>query len=93
MGLFSTFSSSKSVSPTEFHDKVRTTLRSRGLSERDVDHVSQVAKLGLDESGSFRGLDKREVDQTIQMLREHKSSHSLSDHQIDTVDEVLKSHL
>lgn len=93
MGLFSTFSAPKSVSPTEFHSKVRTALRDKGLSERDVDHVTQVARLGLDESGSHRGLDRHEVDQTIKVLRDNRDAHSLSDHQIDAVDEVLKRHL
>lgn len=93
MGLFSTFSAPKSVSPTEFHDRVRTALRDKGLSGRDVDHVTEVVKLGLDESGSHRGLDQHEIDQTIQALRENRGDHSLSDHQIDTVDEVLRSHL
>ncbi len=77
----------------EFHNKVRGTLRSRGLSERDVDHVSQVVGLGLEESGSHRGLDHNEIDQAIRSLRDNRDSHSLSGDQIDTVDEVLRSHL
>lgn len=93
MGLFSTFSAPKSVSPTEFHDHVRTALRDKGLSMRDVDHVTQVAKLGLDESGSYRGLDRHEIDQTVQVLRDNRGDHSLTDHQIDAVDEVLKKYL
>lgn len=93
MGLFSAFSTPRSVSPTEFHNKVRSTLRDRGLSERDVDHVTQVVGLGLEESGSHRGLDRREIDQAIKTLHDNKESHSLSNHQIDTVEEVLKAHL
>jgi hypothetical protein len=93
MGLFSTFSAPKNVSPTEFHSKVRTALRDKGLSERDVDHVAQVARLGLDESGSHRGLDRHEIDQTVKVLRENRDAHDLSDHQIDAVDEVFKKYL
>lgn len=93
MGLFSAFSTPRSVSPTEFHNKVRSALRTKGLSERDVDHVAQVVGLGLEESGSHRGLDRHEIDQAIKFLRENRESHSLSNQQIDTVEEVLKAHL
>lgn len=93
MGLFSAFSNPRSVSPTEFHNKVRGALRVRGLSERDVDHVTQVVGLGLEESGTHRGLDRNEIDQAMKSLRENRESHSLSSRQIDTVEEVLKAYL
>lgn len=93
MGLFSFFGSSKNISPTEFREKVRMALRRKGLSERDVDHVAQVVELGLKESGSQRGLDTRELDEVIKVLKENRDAHSLSSHQIDIVEEVLKEYL
>jgi hypothetical protein len=92
MGLFSGLAP-KRVSATEFHNKVRSTLRDEGLSRRDVDHVSQIVELGINESGNHRGLDHHEIDQTIKTLRENRDAHSLSHDQIDTVDRVLREHL
>ena len=93
MGLFSGFGAQKRVTPTEFHDKVRGALRTEGLSHRDVDHVSQIIELGINESGSHRGLDHHEIDQAIKTLRENRDAHSLSHDQIETVDRVLREHL
>lgn len=92
MGIFS-FASSKTVTPNEFRDKVRASLRKEGLSERDVDHVAQVVRLGLEESGSQRGLDRKEIEQVIKVLRDNRDAHGLTGEQIDTVEEVLGRYL
>lgn len=92
MGIFS-FVSSKTVTPNEFHDRVRASLREKGLSERDVDHVAQVVRLGLEESGSHRGLDRKEVEQVIKVLRDNRDAHSLTREQIDIVEAVLGKYL
>lgn len=93
MGLFSAFGTPRAVSPTEYHDKVRHILREKGLSERDVDHVTQVVQLGLEESGSHRGLDRHEIEQVIRVLRENRDAHSLTGEQIEVVEEVLSKYL
>jgi response regulator of citrate/malate metabolism len=93
MGLFSFFGSPKNVSPTEFREKVRMALRRKGLSERDVDHVAQVVELGLKESGSQRGLDARELEEVIKILKKNRDAHSLSSTQIDTVEAVLTEYM
>ncbi|MBP9728425.1 MAG: hypothetical protein KBD27_03540 [Candidatus Moranbacteria bacterium] len=92
MGLFSGFGTS-AVSPTEYRDKVRRMLREQGLSERDVDHVTQVVQLGLEESGSHRGLDRHEIEQVIRVLRENRDAHSLTNEQIETVEKALLKYL
>ena len=92
MGLFSGFGTS-AVSPTEYHDKVRRILREKGLSERDVDHVTQVVRLGLEESGAHRGLDRHEIEQVTKVLRENRDAHSLTSEQITVVEETLLRYL
>ncbi len=94
MGIFSSFSaSSNSISPMEFRNKVRSSLKERGLSHRDIEQLESVVKLSLEESGMRRGLDRREVDQAVVELRQNRNAHGLSDHQIDITEEVLKKHL
>lgn len=77
----------------EFHDKVRSDLASKGLSHRDIEHVESVVRLSLDETGSQRGLDRHEVDQVVEHLHNNRHEHSLTDHQVAIVDEVLREHL
>ncbi len=94
MGLFSGFTGgSARVTPMEFHDKVRSSLASKGLSHRDIEQVESVVQLPLDEAGSRRGLDRHEVEQTVAYLHENRHEHSLTDHQISIVDEVLHENL
>lgn len=95
MGLFSLMGSGggKKITPQEFKRDIRSELYSKGLSHRDIDHVAQVADGSLFEPGRYRGIDRREKEQIIKTLRDNKSSHTLSDHQIDLVDETLSHEL
>ncbi len=81
------------MTPTEFRTKVRESLSTHGLSHRDIEHVESVVQLSLDEAGSQRGLDRREVDQVVKYLHDNRHEHSLSDHQIKSVETVLHAHL
>ncbi len=92
MGIFA-FDSSRRITPSEFHDKVRAGLLAAGLSHRDVEQVEDVVRLSLDEAGSQRGLDRREVAQVVAYMHKHRSDHGLSEHQIDTVEEVFMKYL
>lgn len=77
----------------EFHDKVRTSLRDRGLSHRDIEQLEGVVKLSMDESGIRRGLDRHEAAVAVAELRHNRDAHELSDHQIDIVEKTFEEHL
>jgi hypothetical protein len=94
MGLFSGFPGSSSrITPLEFHDKVRVSLRNRGLTHDDIQELEGVVKLSLEESGIRRGLDRHEVDAAVAQLRQNRHTHRLSDDQIDIAEEVMNEHL
>lgn len=80
------------ITPEEFKD-ISNSLFQKGLSHRDIDQLTLAAGGSLFESGSHRGLDRREIEQMIDNLRRNKSAHSLSDRQIDIVEEVFSKHL
>ena len=89
MGLFFT---AKKVSAQDFKN-VRSMLLSKGLSHREIEEVAMLAQGALDEIGRERGMDRREIEQLCHTLRTNREAHSLADHQIDIVEEVLKKKL
>lgn len=86
------FAPSPKVTPDEWK-KVRARLLGRGLSQRDVDDVEAVVSQALRETGSGRGIDKREVKEIIAYLKRDRGSHDLSDEQIERVEDALEDKL
>lgn len=79
-----------SVSENEFK-RIKSSLRQKGLSRRDVKEVEKVFHGHIEEAEpSQKGIDKKEAEDGIKWLRENKDSHTLSDSQINTVEEELK---
>jgi len=80
------------VSGDEFH-KVKSYLSEKGFSHRELEQLGGYFQGSMHEEGSQKGVDKHEVDRTVDWLREHKHHHSFSDGQIDTIEHAMKKHL
>lgn len=85
MGLFFP----KKMTPHDFNNGVRSTLLSRGLTHREIDRLSETADAALNEPGSGRGMDKREKEQLVHLLKKHRADNHLSDRDIQIIDETL----
>lgn len=85
MGLF--WSDSKpSVSKTEFKERVLMHLEANGWSHEDKEKVKMVFDGDLNEDGSQAGIDKKEIEEGINVL---KHSGHFSDSRLDD----LKKHM
>jgi hypothetical protein len=85
MGLFFP----KKISSHDFQHGVRAELLNRGLTRREVDRVSEIADASLNESGNQRGIDRREKDQLVRLLKEHRMRDHFSKDDIKAIDETL----
>ena len=90
MGIFFP---SKKITPQKFQDSVRHRLEDRGLTNREVNRVTEAAEASLQETGSYYGMDRHEKDQLIETLRKHHSSNGLSHKDIETIDKTLSEEL
>lgn len=88
------FGSSKpKISSVEFQ-KVLSSLSSSGFSREDLDNVKKIFLGDMERGSSYeRGVDAKEIAERIAWLRQNMSKHTLSPHQIDTLEETLKKHL
>lgn len=82
------FFTSKRMSGHEF-EKMIEHLHASGFSDSDRDNVKKVLSGSLGEEGLQRGIDRKEAERSVKWFREHKSQHSLSDNQIDKLEEGL----
>ena len=83
------------VTDKEFK-KVRGDLANQGFSKIQRDRIEAIFKPDLYETPTEahkKGLEEGEINARIQWLRENKSKHNFSDHQIDEVEADLKKRL
>ncbi len=83
------------VTDKEFK-KVRSTMANQGFSKIQRDKVEAIFKPDLYEKPTDahkRGLEAGEIDARIKWLRENKSKHNFSDHQIGEIETDLKNRL
>ncbi|OGI22234.1 MAG: hypothetical protein A2808_02500 [Candidatus Moranbacteria bacterium RIFCSPHIGHO2_01_FULL_55_24] len=90
MGLFFP---SKRIMPRDFKNDVRNKLYSRGLTHNEIDRLSETADAALNEPGVHHGIDRREKDQLVRALREHRGANHLSDRDIQIIDKTLDEEL
>ena len=98
MGLFwdSPYSGSKKkVSEGEFKDKVVSELRGHDLKPNEVEDVKNVFAGHLHESGNqHAGIDAKEISQGLEQLKKSKGKgHTLSDEEINDVEQVMNKYL
>ncbi len=91
MGIFN-WKTQDRVTPREFR-RVRTSLRSKGLSPRTVNHVSEVADGALHGKGRTSGITRSEEKQIVSTLRSPRSTHPMSEKSIEKVDKALSKKL
>ena len=99
MGLYQILfggSNKPRVTSKEFK-KARVDLMSGGMSRRHRDRVEEIFSGDLyDEKETEshpKGLEASEIDSRIKWMRENKSKHGLSDHEINEVEAALKKRL
>lgn len=83
------------VTDKEFK-KVRGEMVEQGFSKKQRDRAEAIFKPDLYETPTpshKKGLEVGEIDARIKWLRENKSKHSFSDHQIDEMEADLKKRL
>ncbi|MEI9966575.1 MAG: hypothetical protein WDN67_02940 [Candidatus Moraniibacteriota bacterium] len=88
MGIFFP---SKRLMPSEFENRFRSRLASAGLSSRKVDQFSDMANAALYEQGSHRGIDRREKEQLIHMLRERRFQNGFTEKDIDRIEKAFEN--
>ncbi|HEY4499398.1 MAG TPA: hypothetical protein VJH94_05075 [Candidatus Paceibacterota bacterium] len=81
------------VSRDEFHNKVKSDLHAKGFNHRELEQLEGYFHWSLHEEGSQKGIDKHEVERTVDWLREHRQHHSFSDEQIEHINHALRKHL
>jgi hypothetical protein len=98
MGLYNILfggSDKPRVSEKEFK-KARADLMYKGVSKRHRDRVEEIFSGDMHEAVSDshpKGIEKDELEMRIKWMRENKSKHGLSDHEIDEVEASLKKRL
>ena len=82
------------VSKREFEKYVRSELRAHHFTHKEIDFVEGIFNGDMNESAERdRGVDSTELAQQISWLKAHKSNHSLSDEQINLIDEVMTKYI
>lgn len=82
----------KLVTKEEFRESVIPRLRSRGLSNDDIDFVRTAIDGALNEGGTQNGVTEEEIEQLIKTMREHAPDH-FSDENLKKVEEELRRKL
>lgn len=92
MGFF--FSDTpKRVNLEEFK-KVRAHLASSGMSHQEIDKVENIFHGDLNEANNNqKGIDAKELDQTIKWMKENRHNHNLSDKDMKLVEETMKKYI
>jgi hypothetical protein len=65
----------------------------QGFSKKDVTDMRKVLSGHMNELGSQRGLDKKEIDASLKWMRNNMSKHSLSRKQVDKMEKELRKRL
>ena len=98
MGLYNILfggSSKPRVTEKEFK-KARGEMMTDGMSRRHRERVAEIFSGDMDEQATDshpRGIEKDELERRIKWMRENKSKHGISDHEIDEVESALKKRL
>jgi hypothetical protein len=91
MGFFS--SDKPKVSKDEFK-KVRWYLFGKGWNSNELDLVTSFFSGSMDESGDFeKGLDKNEIAQGLETLKENERIYHLSNKKLLELEEALNKYL
>jgi hypothetical protein len=78
------------------YKKAKGELYTAGLSKYDREKVDEIFAPDFNMAGSDlhpKGLERPEIEARIKWMRENKSKHSLSDREIDRVEEALQKKL
>jgi hypothetical protein len=93
MGIFSDRYKPK-VTHQEWREKVRSALSARGFERREIDYLETLLHGHLFESSKReRGLQTDEIKAILANLKNNRRLHTLSDKQINIVEEELHKRL
>lgn len=98
MGLYNILfggSNKPRITEKEFK-KARGEMLNAGLNKRQRDRVEEIFSGDMYEQitdSHPKGIEKDELEQRIKWMRENKSKHGLSDHEIDEVEASLRKRL
>ena len=87
------FGGSDHITHHEFKKALYHLKEKEGFSEHQLGQIKETFRGDLDEEGSGSGISKEELRKGIHWLKEHLGSHHLSQHNIDTLEEVLRHYL
>ncbi len=82
----------KRVTKEEFRESVIPRLRSRGLSNDDIDFVRTAIDGALNEGGMQSGVTEEEIEQLIETMQKNAPDH-FSDENLKKVEEELRRKL
>lgn len=71
----------------------RVKARMGGMSDTKLNEVENVMHGHLDEPGSERGIDAKELDRGMQHLKEHQRENKLSDKDLEKIEGGLREGL
>lgn len=82
------------VTPEEFRNKALSQLYVHGFSQKERAEVEKIVRADLFEEREVdMGIDAKELERTVQWLRENIGRHILSAEKIDALEKVLRSYL
>ncbi len=87
------FGGSDRISHHEFKQALYHLKEKESFSEQQLEKIRETFHGDLDEEGSGSGISSEELKKGIHWLKEHPGSHHLSEHNIETVEEVLQHYL
>lgn len=80
------------ISHEEFRE-ARVALGNQGFTSEQRDKLEEIFRGDLDEAGDAAGIDGFELERGIKWLKEHRSLHHFSDHQIELIETELRKRL
>lgn len=84
--------SGKTVNKDEFR-VIKSRLKNKSFSDRDIETVEQIFVGDMLEGGSNQNIDKKEFQRVLKWLEENKSKHDLSSDQIEELKEEFSKYL
>lgn len=91
MGLF--FDEPRRIITKREFQLLKSALHSNGFRRDDINNVIKIFWGDMEEEGVYHGIDQKEVARGIKWLRENMSKHTLSEDQVNILEEKMKKYL
>ncbi|MDD5318518.1 MAG: hypothetical protein PHF79_01710 [Candidatus Pacebacteria bacterium] len=89
MGFFS----KPNVSRIEFDKHVMPHLAEHGVNQHERDRIRGMFEASLDGHGTYKGIDKEEMHNTIKWMKDNMSKHNIPKAHVDLLEESLNAHM